>query len=135
MLCSRPPSGDGRRSPKSREYLKRLLHSGLDEPAIFIAAPFAGSKLAMGKQIELISPKLMLSFSPQGRSSYLSLRKRRRELILCFLLARLASPRQLWGHIYRGLRGEPETKLENLPRRWLFMLRSIFASRRGNRET
>lgn len=68
----------------SLAYLRRLVRAGLDEAAIFIVAPIAGSRLQREARIELTDKDALLSFTPKGRSNWIILGQRRRELIRTF---------------------------------------------------
>ena len=111
---------------RSREYLAQLVNVGLDEVAVFVVAPFAGSALFAKNAISLISKTALPSFSPKGRSDYAMLERRRMELIRVFFAGKLAKGTDLWMQGIRSVFGTPQTKMENLPRRiahvmWLIL--------------
>lgn len=105
----------------SRAYLKSLVRNGLDEVAVFILAPFPGSALADTKRLPLARPRGFMSFSPRDRTGWPLLVKRRSELIRTFLIARLWRGTAPWKQLLRAFFGRPATKLENLPRRLVFV--------------
>lgn len=105
----------------SCDYLCSLIHKGLDEVAVFIIASLAGSSLYKQKRIELSSEDALISFSPKGRVDWKTLERRRNELIKIFFIEKLKKGADLWLSIARALLGKPRTKLENLPRRILFI--------------
>lgn len=107
---------------QSRDYLRQLLRLGLDETAIFIVAPLAGSRLQQDSRIAFADPQAMVSFSPKGRADWPVLARRRRELITDFFWGKLRQGPALWGQLYRAVAGRPETKVENLFRRVIFVL-------------
>lgn len=113
----------------SREYLVKLVKSGLDEVAIFVVAPFAGSSLFAKNTISLENKSALPSFSPKGRSNYATLEHRRKALIRAFFVTKLTRGIDLWMQGFRSVFGTPQTKIENLPRRvayitWLLVRRS-----------
>jgi len=105
----------------SKTYLLQLLKAGLDEVAVFIVAPFAGSKLFARNAIKLKNQQSLPSFSPQGRSDYQTLEYRRKDLIKTFFLGKLQQGVALWMQGFRALFGTPQTKMENLPKRILYV--------------
>ncbi|MBU3948474.1 MAG: radical SAM protein [Proteobacteria bacterium] len=102
---------------RSRDYLIKMVHSGLDEVAIFMIAPFAGSKLYSRNEILLHNHNALPSFSPRGRVDYETYERRRKALIRTFFIEKLKSGFDLWAQGVRALWGIPQTKMENLPRR------------------
>lgn len=106
----------------SLQYLDRLVRAGLDEAAIFIVAPIAGSRLQRESRIEVLDKEALLSFTPKGRSDWKVLNRRRRQLIIAFFVAKLTSGLAIWGQMARAIVGRPETKMENLFHRVLFVL-------------
>lgn len=112
----------------SKDYLTRLVQAGLDEVAIFIVAPFAGSALHEKGGIGLDDPEALMSFSPKGRWDYKILERRRNTLIRVFFMQKLKRGWDLWLQGLRALVGIPETKMENLPRRMAFVGLWIFLS-------
>ena len=105
----------------SNKYLSRMVKAGLDEVAVFVVAPFAGSKLFAQSGISLNSNEALVSFSPKGRSNYATLERRRKLLIRTFFIQKLKCGLPLWLQGLRALFGTPETKMENLPRRVFFI--------------
>lgn len=112
----------------SAGYLRNLVRNGLDEVAVFIVAPVAGSMLFNSKSVE-IRPDSIVSFSPQGRADYSIFQRRRRRLIAVFFAEKLRRGLSLWLQGARALIGRPRTKMENLPRRVLFMYTIMLRSR------
>jgi len=107
---------------QSNAYLAKLIRAGLDETAIFIVSPFAGSKIYKDNLIEIEDKELIISFSPEGRKNYKELSRRRRIMIFTFL--RLKITRHFFIFLvqcYRALIGTPKTKIENLPRRIIYI--------------
>jgi radical SAM superfamily enzyme YgiQ (UPF0313 family) len=102
-------------------YLKDLVRAGLDEAAVFVIAPFAGSKLFQQNRIAMGSRDALVSFSPRGREEYATLERRRRRMIRVFFTEKLKRGWDLWRQGVRALFGEPATKMENLPKRMLFV--------------
>lgn len=101
----------------SLDYLKKMVRNGLDEVAIFVVAPFAGSKLYSRNEILLQNKSALPSFSPKGRVGYETLERRRKALIRTFFVEKLKCGLDLWAQGARALWGIPQTKMENLPRR------------------
>jgi radical SAM superfamily enzyme YgiQ (UPF0313 family) len=106
----------------SERYLRAMVRAGLDEAAIFIVAPFAGSRLFAQQRIELRGPLALPSFTPKGRSDFAAVEAARRRLIRVFFAEKLKRGLDLWMQGLRSLLGTPQTKMENLPRRILFVL-------------
>ena len=105
----------------SKDYLSRLVRAGLDEAAVFVVAPFAGSRLHARNGIALDDKKALISFSPQGRAGYKMFVNRRKMLIRTFFIQKLKRGFDLWRQAARAAIGAPETKMENLPRRIAFI--------------
>jgi radical SAM superfamily enzyme YgiQ (UPF0313 family) len=106
----------------SNNYLSRLVRAGLDEVAVFILAPFAGSELYRRNDIILNDKKPLVSFSPKGRADYKTLSRNRRMLIRTFLSQKFKyNGIELCLQGLRAILGVPETKVENLPRRMVFI--------------
>jgi hypothetical protein len=105
----------------SNIYLSNMVKAGLDEVAVFVVAPFAGSKLHAKNDISLEDTTSLISFSPKGRSNYITLERRRKTLIQTFFLQKLKKGLDLWLQGFRSILGTPETKMENLPRRIVFI--------------
>jgi anaerobic magnesium-protoporphyrin IX monomethyl ester cyclase len=106
----------------SKIYLANMVKAGLDEVAIFIVAPFAGSLLFANSNISLSDEQALPSFSPKGRIGYSDLERRRRDLIKTFFVCKTLYGSDLLMQGIRALFGVPQTKMENLPRRILFIL-------------
>ena len=120
----------------SKKYLIELVAAGLDEVAIFVVAPFAGSSLFSQNTISVDRTSALPSFSPKGRSNYKTLEARRKELIGSFFAAKLRKGSDLWMQGLRSVFGTPETKMENLPRRvayitWLVFRKRFYSLLRG----
>jgi hypothetical protein len=113
----------------SKDYLIQLVKAGLDEVAIFVVAPFAGSSLFAQKTISVESASALTSFSPKGRSNYKILEARRKKLIRSFFAAKLRKGSDLWMQGLRSIFGTPETKMENLPLRVAFITWLLFKKR------
>lgn len=114
---------------QSRAYLRTLVRAGLDEVAVFVVAPFAGSGLFRTAQIVVDDAAALPSFSPKGRRGYRIYARRRLELTADFFEAKLRRGPELWFQGFRGLLGRSETKMENLPRRAVFVMWRVFAAR------
>jgi radical SAM superfamily enzyme YgiQ (UPF0313 family) len=105
----------------SCNYLRTLVQAGLDEVAVFIVAPLAGSALHSKGNIEIASSESLLSFSPKGRRLWMTLSDRRRQLIRIFFMEKLKKGSHIWLQGFRALWGRPQTKMENLPWRAAFI--------------
>jgi anaerobic magnesium-protoporphyrin IX monomethyl ester cyclase len=105
----------------SNGYLSRMVKAGLDEVAVFVVAPFAGSQLHAKSNISLTDKIALISFSPKGRVNYKALEHRRKTLIRTFFVQKLKCGFDLWSMGMRAILGIPETKMENLPRRIVFI--------------
>lgn len=105
----------------TKKYLADLVNAGLDEIAVFVVAPFAGSALFEKNEISMNAFALS-SFSPRGRSNYGLLQRRRKLLIYTFFLKKLGMGVDLWLQAWRSIFGTPETKMENLPLRVIYIL-------------
>lgn len=119
----------------SKEYLSQMIRSGVDEVAIFVVSPFAGSSLFKKNRIHIENSKALLSFSPRGREKYEILELRRKILIRTFVFEKLRKGIDFWFQGIRSVIGVPRTKMENLPRRivyiyWLVVKNKIFANNR-----
>jgi len=110
----------------SVEYLSLMVKAGLDEVAVFIVAPFAGSKLHAKRAISFEDKKALISFSPKGRTDYKTLAGRRKGLIKTFFVQKLQHSLDLWLQGLRVIRGIPQTKMENLPYRIAFIYWRVF---------
>ncbi|MBT8582103.1 radical SAM protein [Polynucleobacter paneuropaeus] len=105
----------------SKAYLIDLVKAGLDEVAIFVVAPFAGSMLYSKSSILIEDKSALPSFSPKGRLDYFNLDIRRKQLIRTFFFEKLKKRGDLWMQGIRSVFGVPETKMENLPRRFIYV--------------
>lgn len=105
----------------SDDYLSRLVKAGLDEVAVFVVAPLPGSQIHARKDISLDDKTALVSFSPKGRTDYKTLAGRRKMLIQTFFVQKLKHGFDLWLQGLRVIIGTPETKMENLPRRIIFI--------------
>ncbi len=110
----------------SNDYLLRMVKAGLDEVAVFVVAPFAGSRLHAKSGISLNDNSALISFSPKGRANYETLERRRKLLIRTFFIQKLKRGLDLWLQGIRALFGTPATKMENLPRRVAFIYWQVF---------
>ena len=115
----------------SKDYLISMMKAGLDEVAVFVVAPFAGSALYAKNIIPLLDKSALPSFSPKGRSGYESFEFRRKDLIRTFFFQKFINGVELWLQMFRALFGVPQTKMENLPRRliyikWLILMHKVF---------
>lgn len=107
----------------SLEYLRAMVRAGLDEAAIFIVAPFAGSKLFANQKIELRGALQSLpSFTPKGRADFDEVEAARKRMIRVFFAEKLRRGPDLWLQGVRAMVGRPQTKMENLPLRVLYVL-------------
>ncbi|WP_135607019.1 B12-binding domain-containing radical SAM protein [Solemya velesiana gill symbiont] len=113
----------------SMDYLTHMVKAGLDEIAVFVVSPFAGSKLHAKKAITLNDDAALISFSPKGRANYIALQNRRKALIRRFFVLKLHKGMDLWLQGIRSLFGTPETKMENLPRRVAFIYMRVLLFR------
>ena len=102
---------------QSHRYMRALIRAGLDEVAVFIVAPFAGSSLFAANRISVADENALASFSPKGRQDYPVVARRRQQLIRLFFVEKLKTGVGLWAQGLRALFGRPQTKIENLPRR------------------
>jgi len=120
---------------ESRDYLAQMVRAGLDEAAVFVVAPFAGSRLYARDAISVSNDSALPSFSPKGRANYETLEYHRRTLIRTFFVEKLKCGFDLWLQGIRAMLGFPQTKMENLPRRIIFvywlMLKHRFNTRSG----
>jgi radical SAM superfamily enzyme YgiQ (UPF0313 family) len=118
----------------TRSYLRRLLANGLDEVAVFVVAPFSGSKLHSEMRILENKTEHINSFSPKNRVGYKEINAHRQALILDFFKYKLMHPSEFIPQIIRSLFGEPRTKMENLPMRIMYiyfiLLRALLKGRK-----
>jgi anaerobic magnesium-protoporphyrin IX monomethyl ester cyclase len=114
---------------QSRAYLREMVRAGLDEVAVFVVAPFAGSWLYRTAQILMDDPAALPSFSPKGRRGYRVYSRRRLELTADFLATKMRRGPELWFQGIRAILGRSETKMENLPRRAAFVIWRVMAER------
>lgn len=117
----------------SLAYLRSMVRAGLDEAAIFIVAPFAGSRLYANQRIELRGAMASLpSFTPKGRADFEQVDAARRRMIRVFFAEKLRRGPDLWLQGVRAILGRPQTKMENLPRRIVFVLGRVLRLRLRN---
>lgn len=117
---------------ESCRYVRSMVRAGLDELAVFIVSPFAGSRLYADRKITVADAEALPSFSPMGREGAEVLVRRRRDLIRLFFIEKLKRGTDLWMQGVRSLFGTPQTKMENLPRRVAFIVwRSLMARMAG----
>jgi radical SAM superfamily enzyme YgiQ (UPF0313 family) len=109
----------------SKRYLSQMVKAGLDEVAVFIVAAFAGSRIHAKSGLPLDDKTALISFSPKGRGDYKALSNRRNLLIRTFFIRKLRRGPDLWLQGLRAIIGAPETKMENLPRRIVFIYRQV----------
>jgi hypothetical protein len=117
---------------QSARYLRAMVRAGLDEVAVFIVASFAGSALYARKRIAIGDRTALPSFSPRGRSDYALLVKRRSTLLRIFFIEKARCGFDLIAQGVRSIFGRPQTKMENLPRRVLFVAWRVFRMRLAN---
>jgi anaerobic magnesium-protoporphyrin IX monomethyl ester cyclase len=110
---------------KSCDYLRAMVRAGLDEVAVFIVSPLAGSVLYAKQRIALSQKDALISFSPKGRENWQILSDRRRELIRIFFWQKIHRDLRIWLQGLRSVFGRPKTKMENLPRRIFFIYKLI----------
>lgn len=120
LLVGHPAEGtDAHRL--SCDYIKRMVCAGLDEIGVFIVVPLPGSRLAKNGNVNFASRRALMSFSPKGRVGWEELNMRRRDLIRVFIWEKLKRGPGIWIQGLRALLGIPRTKMENLPRRIVWM--------------
>ncbi len=105
----------------TKKYLRDLVYAGLDEVAVFIVSPFAGSKLFKKGAIKTHDLGWMPSFTPNNRADIFIAKKRRFDLIKIFFIYKIISSGSIWGQGFRSIFGTPQTKMENLPKRYIFV--------------
>ncbi|MDB2487517.1 radical SAM protein, partial [Alphaproteobacteria bacterium] len=113
----------------SRDYMRHLLRRGLDEVAIFIVSPFAGSSLYQESKIALSDAGVQPTFGPKGRVDHNLYRRRRAIMMRLFFIEKLKRGMDLWIQGVRSLFLHPQTKMENLPKRVLFVLKGVFVAK------
>ena len=114
----------------SESYLTKLVKAGLDEVAVFIVSPFAGSKLHQNNSIELDNPDAIITFSPKGRKGYENISRRRKKLLFIFFYYKITT--HLLNFLKQCLRsviGYPRTKMENTILRIVYIKYLIFINR------
>lgn len=103
---------------ETRDYVQRLLKAGLDEIALFIAAPIPGSEIR--GEFEIPDELSLLTFSPSWRTDYESLHTFRLELYRSFLLQKsLRYPHKIIRQAFNFLLRRFQTKMEMTPYRAL----------------
>ena len=110
----------------TKKYLRDLVYAGLDEVAVFIVSPFAGSKLFKKGAIKTHDLGWMPSFTPNNRADIFIAKKRRFDLIKIFFIYKIISSGSIWGQGFRSIFGTPQTKMENLPKRYIFVKLKTF---------
>jgi radical SAM superfamily enzyme YgiQ (UPF0313 family) len=115
------PSETDTDAERSHDYLRALIRAGLDEVAVFIVAPFAGSALYAQNSIAVSDETALVSFSPKGRKESKVYEARRRALIRTFFVEKLKYGLDIWAQGLRAVFGTPQTKMENLPRRIFYI--------------
>lgn len=113
----------------SCNYMRRLLRRGLDEVAIFIVSPFAGSTLYQDSRIALSDEKIQPTFGPKGRADHKLYTKRRAIMMRLFFTEKLKRGAELWMQGFRAVFFNPQTKMENLPKRVAFVLTRVALSK------
>lgn len=113
----------------SCKYMQHLLRRGLDEVAIFIVSPFAGSALHANSKIELIDDSVQPTFGPKGRAEKSLYSRRRTIMMRLFFIEKLKRGSSIWLQGVRALFLYPQTKMENLPKRVLFVLACVFLAK------
>jgi len=121
---------------ESMRYMKKLVQAGLDEVAVFVVAPLPGSSLSSQREINMISEKELVSFSPKGRENWDVYNRRRAEMVRAFLLEKIKKGLDIWIEAIRSIMGFPRTKMGNLPLRvvfisWLVLSHRVSTSLRG----
>ncbi|MFH1478129.1 MAG: radical SAM protein [Verrucomicrobiota bacterium] len=118
----------------SCDYIRHMVRAGVDEIGVFIVAPLPGSRLAREGKIDFDLHKALVSFSPKGRTGWAELGRRRGVMVRTFILEKLKRGPGIWIQGLRALLGVPRTKMENLPRRivWMYglMLKNHLANKR-----
>ena len=116
------PDDDQEGSAKSLQYIRKLTKQGLDEVAVFIVSFFAGSELYDRFSHTAAHDKLALpSFSPVSRPGYDTYAAQRNLMIRTFFLEKILLGRPIWIQAWRSIFGTPETKMENVPKRVMFL--------------
>lgn len=118
----------------SKQYIKQMIQVGLDEVAVFVVASLAGSKIYTSQSIDINTKDALPSFSPKGRTGWETLEKRRKELIRTFFLEKFKRGLSLWLQGVRALLGSPRTKMENLPRRVIYIYWLMLKHRFSNKK-
>ena len=109
--------------------MRRLLRQGLDEVAIFIVSPFAGSTLYQDSRIALSDKKIQPTFGPKGRAEHKLYSQRRSIMMRLFFIEKLKCGAALWMQGLRAVFSNPQTKMENLPKRVAFVLTRIILAK------
>lgn len=117
---------------QSLAYLRKLLRAGLSEAAFFGVSPLPGSKLFGSGRIALRDPDALTSFSPKGRQDWETVRRRRGELLKVFFQEKLTRG-DFWAAGLRAATGRPRTKMENVPRRVLYVSTHVLLSKTATR--
>ncbi|MBW2992606.1 B12-binding domain-containing radical SAM protein [Candidatus Woesearchaeota archaeon] len=105
----------------TRDYIKELTKSGIDEIALFIMTPIPGSNACEYSPLGY-KDLSHLTFSPKWRSTYKELSRYRLRTYLIFLLWKLRyHPKNLLRHILNIITKRFETKMEMAIWRFLRM--------------
>lgn len=110
---------------QSCDYLRQMVRAGLSEVAVFVVSSVAGSKLYSKRSIDYHAPEALPSFSPKGRVGWEELERRRQQLIKIFFVEKLRQGHGIWAQGIRAIFGHPRTKMENLPRRMIYVYRTM----------
>ena len=111
----------------SCRYLQTLVRNGLSEAAFFITAPFAGSELFKQQSLKFNQEEgNIVSFSPKNLHNWQEVSRRRQQLVRIFLVEKLKQGFEIWWQGLRAIFKKPQTKMENLPHRILFIYWIIF---------
>lgn len=113
----------------TKRYLSQIVRAGADEVAVFVVSAFAGSSLFARNSISMNNRAALPSFSPRGRRDYEMLELRRKELVRTFFIEKLFKGTDLWIQGFRAIIGKPQTKMENLPRRVMYIIWLLLKNR------
>jgi anaerobic magnesium-protoporphyrin IX monomethyl ester cyclase len=124
------PAETGSDHDASCHYLRQLVRNGLTEAAFFITAPFAGSELFKQQKLKVSQGEgNIVSFSPKVLHNWQEVSKRRQQLIHIFFAEKLKQGFEIWWQGLRAIFKKPQTKMENLPHRILFIYWIIFKNK------
>ena len=113
----------------SCDYMRRLLRRGLDDVDIFIVSPFACSTLHQDSRIALSNKEIQPTFGPKGRAEQKLYSQRRSIMMRLFFTEKLKRGVDLWMQGLRAVFFSPQTKMENLPKRVLFVLTRVILAK------